>query len=75
MVIVIKPEPFEIDVPGDIALRIAKEEFQELTESNLITFDCSIRMLIERRIYRIIYQYDAGKMDFIRERLGITDEE
>ena len=69
----IELESFEIWIPEEVGLRIAEEEFNKLTAYDM-RMDHTIVQFVEKYIRRLVHQYDAGREDFIRDRLGLTDE-
>lgn len=75
MIIKVKLDPVEIELSPEAVRDIAEQEIKTLTDRDIITADYRIRDLVDLRIQRLCHMYDKGKMDFIREQLGITDEE
>ena len=69
----IELESFEIWIPEEVAIRIAEKEFNRLTAYDM-RMDHTILQLVEKYIRRLVLQYDAGREDYIRDKLGLTDE-
>lgn len=74
MYVKVKLKPIEIEIPDHMIPRIAREEFDVLTEEENLHPDYTVTNLIQSRISRFSQIYDTGKTAFIKDQLGLTNE-
>ena len=74
MYVKVKLKPIEIEIPDHMVPIIAREEFDVLTEEQKLFAGYTITNLIQSRISRFSQIYDVGKIAFIKDQLGLTNE-